>query len=152
MCDPTPQDYFSNHRTDDLGIGPQDRLLRHCTTPVQVVPCPLNGRKISDQAFKPKKSDVGVSVDLECLLAKDGHTWEDRFGVMPNAVGMIAVTVASARTHSAGVAYTPKPAQAELDGYLQKPNPYHGEIILPMTNSQRRDLFRSAVQLRLLAS
>jgi len=147
MCNPTAQDYHSPNRADDLGIGDEHQLLRHCCPPVQIVPCPINGQKISDQAFKGKKTDAGLSVELECLLSKDDLDWQDRYGAMPGSLALLAVSAADARANSAGVAWTPKP-QEDLNGYAGQANPYHGEIIHPMTGQQSRALFRRAVVLR----
>ena len=148
MCTPTAQDYYSPHRVDDPGIGATDRLLRHCRVPVQIVPRKANGTtvglKISDQAFKAKKGEPGISVDHECLLVAAGKTWHDRYGLMPNTYAMIAVTAGEARAHSPGVAWTPKPADPDLTGAASLENPYHGEIIAPMSNAQVRALFALA--------
>lgn len=145
MCTPTAQCYHSQQRADDAGIGASDRLLRHCRAPAQIVPLKQSGEtvglKISDQAFKAKKGEPGLSVDLECLLLADGKTWHHRYGLMPNTYAMVAVTAEQARAHSAGVAWTPKPEEPELEGFAALENRYHGEIILPMTNAQVRALF-----------
>lgn len=151
MCTPTAQDYFSSSRVDDLGIGPADRLLRHCRPPVQVVPCKLQGQKLSDQIFRKKPSDVGVSVDLECLLHKEGRTWEDRFGAMPNTQAMVAVAAAEVRRAKGGAAWTPKPAEPDLAPQeAAKPNPYHAEIIGDISRADGRALSRNATVLKSL--
>lgn len=149
MCEPTAQAYDGTVRTDDSGIDNNDRLLRHCRVPVQIVPLKRDGvvigRKISDQAFKAKKGEVGISIDIECLVLRAGKTWQDRYGLMPNTCAMIAVRAFEARKHGRGVAWTPKPAEAHLVGYSALENPYHGEIILPLkSNSAHRELFRSS--------
>lgn len=138
MCDPTSQDYFSHARSDDLGIQDQHNLIRHCKTPYQVVPCPINGLKVSSQAFTTRKEDPGVSVDIECLLHKAGLPSDARFGVMPGTVAMISVTAKDARDAAEGVAWTPKPETTDPDGSVNWPNPYHGEIIVAGLGSSAR--------------
>ncbi|WP_287002305.1 hypothetical protein [Sphingobium sp.] len=144
MCNPDPQPYHSNHRYNDPKIEDESRLLRHCRTPVQIVSCEINGKKISDRAFAGKKSEAGLSVDLNCLLEKDGKGSSHRFGKLPNTYAILSVTAAEARANSAGVAYTPKPEEPELEGAAREANPYHGEIIHPMTGAQARALFRAS--------
>ena len=143
MCSPEAQDYHSDARVDDPKIIGASRLLRHCRTPVQVVPCPVNGQKVSDRAFVGKKGEAGVSIDLECLLIKDGHPPTHRFGAMPNTYAMIAVTADVARANSAGVAWTPKPEE-DLPGAAGAANPYHGEIITPISGGQARAIHRAS--------
>jgi len=146
MCNIECQDYFGDDRHNDPAIEDGDRLIRHCRTPVQVVPCAINGHKISDQAFKPGKGDAGLSIDLERLLLNQGLTAMDRFGVMPNTFAMLAVTAADARQHASGVCWTPKPAQPELaPNLVAAPNVYHGEIVLPMTPKSGRALYALSV-------
>lgn len=148
MCEPDEQDYRSSVRSDDPKIGANDLLYRHCRSPVQVVPVKREGKeigaKISDQAFKGKSGEAGISIDHGCLLRRAGLTWSNRYGLMPNTFAMLSVTAAQARAQSGGVAWTPKPSEPELDGFAALPNPFHGEIILPMTNRQVRDLFAVA--------
>ena len=130
MCAPTAQEYFSAVREDDTGIGTQDRLLRNCRLPVQVVPCEVNGYVISGQVFVRKKDEAGTSIDLECLLLNEGKTWQDRFGAQPGTLAVVAVTAGDARKHSDGVAWTPKPEEPHLaPAAAADANPYHGEII-----------------------
>jgi len=149
MCTPTAQDYFSHVRHDDPGIGATDRLLRNCRQPVQIVPCKVAGLKISDQIFRKKPNEPGVSVDLECLLQKEGLSWEHQYGAQPDTLAMVAVTAQQARHVSAGVAHTPKPEQPELAPRASsRANPYHGEIIGDISRSNGRELSRQAVVLR----
>ena len=145
MCDPVAQDYHGDARFDDLRIADQDRMLRHCRTPVQIVPCAINGKKVSDRAFCIKKGEVGASTDIECLLAKDGFPPEHRYGLMPNTFALIAVNAADARDLAGGVAWTPKPEERHLEGDAARaPNPWHGEIVGPITNSSSREFVRRA--------
>jgi hypothetical protein len=147
------QDYFGLSRTDDLAITAKERLLRHCRSPVQIVPCEINGRKISDQAFKMKPSEPGLSVDLEQLLLNQGLPTTYRYRAMPNTFAMLAVTADDARRCAGGVAWTPKPAEPLLNTASATANPYHGEIIKPMTSKSARDLYyRSTVVQSDLAS
>lgn len=149
MCTPEAQDYFSEKRTDDPGIADVDRLLRHCRPPVQVVPCKLNGQKFSDQIFRKKRGEAGLSIDLECLLLRDKLTWEHRFGTMPGTLGMVAINAGDARSINGGVAWTPKPAQPELEPNASaQPNPYHGELIGEISRSDGRSLSRKMVILK----
>ena len=145
MCNPVPQDYFGETRFDDKLIPDEGLVYRHCRAPVQVVPKADGGLKISDQEFKGKKTDAGVSVDLGCLLENAAVDPLSRFGVMPNTHAMLAVSVGDARTQSAGVAWTPKPEELEKPGAAGAANPYHGEILHPMTGGQARALYRTAV-------
>lgn len=140
MAGPTAQPYFAATRFDDLAITGQTRLIRHCRTPVQIVPCPKAGRKISSQAFKTKRGELGASVDLEESLLAAGKTAATQFGLMPNTFALIAITADNARKNSAGLAWTPKPAEPEKAGYAALPNPHHAEILTPISNSQARAL------------
>ncbi|MBY0394838.1 MAG: hypothetical protein K2Q27_16420 [Novosphingobium sp.] len=142
------QDYHGTNRTDDPAIVDDSRLLRHCRTPVQIVRCEINGFKVSDQAFKLKSGDVGASVDLECLLLQDGLPPDHRFGVMPNTYALIAISAKSAREFASGAAWTPKPLEPDLIGAAREANPWHGEIIGPITNSASRSLASSATTIR----
>ncbi|QUT05190.1 hypothetical protein KFK14_19665 [Sphingobium phenoxybenzoativorans] len=153
MCDPTSQDYFSHVRSDDLGIQDEHNLIRHCKTPYQVVPCPINGLKVSSQAFTTRKEDPGVSIDIECLLHKAGLPSDARFGEMPGTVAMVAVAAKVARSAALGAAWTPKPEVPELSDAQGAANPYHGEVIvLGLGSSARkrasRALSESAVLVR----
>lgn len=144
MCEPERQDYHGVDRFDDLAIGNDDKLLRHLRIPVQVVPA-HNGYRLSDRAFVSRKSETGTSVDLECLLLIDGLSSSDRRGAMPGSKALASVTVEHARTFSAGVAWTPKPEEPELEHeFARAANPYHGEIINPMSGKQARDLAAKA--------
>ena len=143
MCNPTAQAYYSTERTDDPQISNDSRLFRHLCIPVQIVTT-SNGKKISDQAFKARRADAGTSVDLECLLLNDGLGEVDRRGLMPNSYALAAISVQTARSFSGGVAWTPKPEEPENEGFSALENPYHGEIIKPMTNRHVRDLAANA--------
>jgi len=148
----TAQNYFGSVRFDDPEIPGSEVLYRHCRTPVQIVPVRVGavtvGEKISDQAFKGRSSDAGVSIEIDSLLAKANKSWSDRYGLMPNTKAMISVTAADARVSSKGVAWTPKPKQPDLEGFARAENEFHGEIILPITPSQARQLFSQAKILR----
>lgn len=139
MCDPVEQDFHSTDRFDDESIASCDRLLRHLCIPVQVIPTG-EGYRLSDQAFKPRRADPGASVDIECLLLKDGQSHEDRHGRQPNSYALVEITAGEARPHSGGVAWTPKPEEPELEGFAREPNPYHGEIIKPISNAAFREM------------
>lgn len=147
MCAPTAQDYHSAERFDDHDISGNDRLLRHCRTPVQVVPCPVNGRRVSSQAFKPGRGEVHTSVDLECLLLRDGLPSDARYGLMPNTYALIAVTADHAREIAGGVAWTPKP-HGDGEGAAGSANPYHGEILAPLKDAQCRKLASAAAMVK----
>jgi hypothetical protein len=150
MCSPHRQDYRSTARVDDKGIGDADRLLRHCRHPYQIVPCPTNGWRLSSQAFCNKPNEVGVSVDLECLVIQAGYTWQSRYQLMPGAIALIALSAGGARQHSAGVAWTPKPEQAEYeDSFARSANEFHGEIIAPVSRKSSRTLAEMAEILKL---
>lgn len=137
MCNPTAQDYHSNHRVDDVEICDDDRLLRHLCLPVHIRE--VNGAlRVSDQAFTFRKDDVGVSVDLECLLLKDGLSERDRRGKMHNAHGLLAINAGVVREFGQGVAWTPKPEETGLQGFAALPNPYHGEIFGRLARSETR--------------
>lgn len=140
MAAPTAQDYFAPTRSDDKAIAGGSRLIRHCRAPAQIVPCPRAGQKISSQAYKAKRGDLGASVDLEDSLIASGKTAIGQFGVMPNTYALLAITADVARQHSAGLAWTPKPAEPEKEGYAALPNPHHGEILTPITGAQARAL------------
>jgi len=151
MCSPRPQEYFGSVRTDDLGIGANDNLLRACRAPVQIVPCKVRGQKISDQVFRKKSTDAGASVDLECKLIEDGIDWSARFDVMPNTVAMVSITAGQVRAVSGGAAWTPKPEQPELEGLASAAaNPYHGEVIGEISRADGRTLSRAAIILKTL--
>jgi hypothetical protein len=133
VCDPIIQPYGSAELVDDRGIGDDDRVIRHCRTPVQIVPDELTGgKRISSQAFKPKPGE-STSVDLECLLHKAGLDSLHRCGEMPNTYAMIALQAGVLRDKKAGVAHTPK----ELDD--TPANPFHGDII-GLSKKDSRDL------------
>lgn len=123
MCTPAAQPYGSDDLIDDEGIGDDDRVVRHCRTPVQIVDDRLTGgKRISSQAFKPKPGET-CSVDLECLLIQAGHDALYRAGEMPNTHAMIAIEAGLLRAQGKGVAHTPKPAG-------ETPvNPFHGDIL-----------------------
>jgi hypothetical protein len=111
----------------------------------------LKGQKLSDQIFRKKPTDVGVSVDLECLLHREGRTWEDRFGTMPNTLAIVAVAAGEVRQAKGGAAWTPKPAQPELAPQeAAKSNPYHAEIIGDISRADGRALSRNAKVLKSL--
>ena len=152
MCNPTAQAYHGIERTDDADIADGDRVLRHIRTVVQLSSVRRDGivigRTVSDQAFKPRRDEPGVSVDLECLLNKENLTWEARYGVMPDTVAMIAVSAADARLHGRGVAWTPKPEEPNLAGFQAEANPYHGEILTPLAPADFRALRAKAQILR----
>lgn len=148
MCEPTAQNYSSDARYDDVGIGDADRLLRHCRSPVQVVPCPVNGRRISSQAFKAAKGEKHVSIDLECLLAQDGLPPDARYGLMPSTHALAAITAAQARALGQGVAWTPKPADTAAVGAAGLANPYHGEVLGPLTKRALVELSEDLVLVR----
>lgn len=123
MCNPIVQQYGSLELTDDPGIEDDDRVIRHCRTPVQIVPDDLTGgMRISSQAFKPKPGE-STSVDLECLLHQAGFNALHRCGQMPDTYAMIALQVGVLRSKDRGVAHTPK--EQDETG----PNPFHGDII-----------------------
>lgn len=149
MCEPTAQDYFSRDREDDPAIGDADRLLRSCRLPVQIVPNKAGGYKISDQVFRKKPNEQGASVDLECLLLKEGKTFEDRFGKMPGTLAMAAIAAEDVRRVNGGVAWTPKPEEPHLAPDLAaEENPYHGEIIGEISRADGRALSRKAAILK----
>lgn len=148
MCNPDAQDYDSDERKDDKGIGDGDRLIRHCRTPIQVVPCALNGQRISSQAFRPGKGEKHVSVDLECLLNRDGYHADHRYGAMPNTFALGAITAASARQYANGAAWTPKPEHTGLAGAAGAANPYHGEVIGPISKRDLQDLAEAMTLIR----
>lgn len=145
MCEPTAQNYDAHDRYDDPTISDSDRLLRHCRTPVQIVPCAINGLRVSSQAFKSARGEQHTSVDLECLLHQAGLPSTARFGLMPRTYALIAVTASDARSVANGVAWTPKPADGNAEGAAAAPNPYHGEIIGPTKDKQSRALAANAV-------
>lgn len=123
MCRPVRQTYGSTELVDDAGIADDDRAIRHCRTPVQIVDDHLTGgKKVSSQAFKAKPGE-GCSVDLECLLLKAGLHATARCGVMPDTYAMIAVCAGSVREVGGLVAYTPKPADH------QPANDFHGDLL-----------------------
>lgn len=138
MCEPTAQDYHSDQRIDDSGILGPHLLVRHLVTPMHVVPCPINGVRISSQAFVTRKEHAGVSIDLECLLAAAGLAPDARFGTLRDTLAVGVVTAADARAVAKGAAWTPKPAEPELKGTAAEANPYHGEIILGDLGSSAR--------------
>lgn len=139
MCDPVRQVFHSDQRADDPRIAADDRLLRHVTVPYGVHE--KHGKlKLSDQALKPRKSDPGISVDLECLLLKEGLNERDRRGLHPNAHALGAIAAGDARQHSGGVAWTPKPEEPELTSYARAENDFHGEIIRPLEPKSYREL------------
>jgi hypothetical protein len=148
MCAPTAQAYHGGDRIDDPGISGDDRLLRHCRTPVQIVPCPVNGKRVSSQAFKPGRGESHTSVDLECLLHQAGQPSDLRYGLMPNTFALIAITANDARAIASGAAWTPKPAEENGIGATAAANPYHGEVVGPLKDRQCRDLAAVAVTLR----
>lgn len=147
MTKPVAQDYYGDTGFDDQAIQNDDIVYRYLRTPVQVTPCEKNGLKISDQAFKGKKTDRGVSIDIKSLMDNDGVSWHNRYGILPNTHALMSVKVKDARAYSNGVAWTPKPI--ENSGRASDPeNPYHGEILHPMTPAQARALQRTAITLR----
>ncbi len=140
MPDLKAQEYESSEREDDPGIKAGDRLLRHCRTPFQIVPDAVNGHRLSSQAFMTKKDEVGASVDLEELLKEDGLPSDHRFGSIPATVALIAVTAGQARENANGVAWTPKSEDPSAIGAARDANPWHGEIIGPISRSASRRL------------
>lgn len=82
---------------------------------------------------------MGVSIDLECLLVKNGKKSDSRFGTLRDTLAMGVVTADDARSFARGVAWTPKPLDETKEGAAREPNPEHGEIILgDMGTSARR--------------
>jgi hypothetical protein len=149
MCSPKQQNYHSSVRVDDKGIGDDDRLLRQCRTPFQIVPCPTNGWRLSSQAFVSRPSEVGVSIDLECLIIKSGKTWHSRYKMMPDALALAAFSAGNARQHSAGVAWTPKPEEPEHEqNFARSANEFHGEIIAPIDRKNSRSIAEVCVILQ----
>ena len=63
---------------------------------------------------------------------------------MPNAFALLAISAECARKFSAGVAWTPKPEEPELEGYAALPNEFHGEIIGKLSRSDTRNLAANA--------
>ena len=143
MCDPVEQDFHSRDRVDDPKIGSSDMLLRHLCMPAQIAET-NDGLRISSQAFRPKKGEPGTSIDHECLLIKNGMTAADRAGLMPNSYGMVGILAHTAREHSGGVAWTPKPEEPKLGSFASKPNPFHGEIITPISKANFRSMAAKA--------
>jgi hypothetical protein len=122
VCRPQRQAYGSAALVDDREIDDEDRVIRHCRTPVQIVDDALTGgKKISSQAFKARPGE-GCSVDLECLLAHVGLSSLARCGVMPDTYAMVALKAGEARAIGAGLAYTPKP-EDDLPA-----NDFHGDV------------------------
>ena len=140
MCAPAEQNYAAEERIDDQGIGDEDRLLRYCRTPIQVVPCPINGQRLSSQAFRPGKVEKNVSVDLECLMHQDGLPTDARYGAMPNTFALAAISARNAREHANGVAWTPKPEHPGAVGAAESANKYHGEVIGPLSKRSYQNL------------
>jgi len=147
MCNPVKQDYFAETRFDDLLIVGSERLLRYCRTPIQIVPCPKNGKRLSSQAFVPAKGEKHTSIDLECLMLKTGLSEDGRFGVMPNTFALIAITTDTARAEASGVAWTPKP-QTEGIGATGSANPFHGEVLGTADKKATRALAQAAIMIR----
>lgn len=148
MCLPTAQPYAAQTLVDDTGIDGAHRLHRHCRTPVQVVSDGKGGWKLSDRAFVHRAEDAGTSVELECLLASDGLTAEDRVGQLPNTFAVVAVTVDAAREHARGAAWTPKPEDLSATYPAQRAsNEYHGDIIGPINRGTSRQLAKTQVML-----
>lgn len=147
MCNPSAQDYFATERSDDLGLPDDARLIRHCRTPVQIVPDGGGGFRVSSQAFLPKPREPGTSVDVECLLQKDGHPPDHRYGLMPNTLAMLAITAGQARAVANGACWTPKPKEPGLVGAAAEENPWHGEV-LGVTAKASRALASSALVVR----
>jgi hypothetical protein len=145
MVEPIEQDYYGDNHHDDPRIDSASKLARHCRTPVQIVPCQINGWKISDQAFVQKG---GVSVDLECILSRQNLPLDHRYGLMQNTKAMISVTAGQARAAGGGVAWTPKPYDADAVGTNREENLFHGEIIGRLSGKNRRDLASIAVIVR----
>lgn len=143
MCNPVEQDFHSTDRVDDPNIGSNDMLLRHLCIPVQIAQT-NDGFRISSQAFKPKRGEPGTSIDHECLLIKNGMTFADRAGLMPNSYGMVGILAQTAREHSGGIVWTPKPEEPELESFASKANPFHGEIITPISNANLRSMAAKA--------
>jgi hypothetical protein len=148
MCDPVKQDYHSKDRFDDSKIDADDRLLRHLCIPVQIMTDQQTGqRRISSQAFTIRKTDLGASVDLECLLKKCSMTEVERRGLLPDSYGLVAISAGNVRMQTLGVAWTPKPSEPELSEFAAKPNPFHGEIIGPISKATSRELAAKAALL-----
>lgn len=143
MCLPRAQLYGSLELEDDLGIDSADRLLRHCRTPVQIVPDERLGMRVSSQAFVAKANET-CSIDLECLMIAAGVETLSRCGVMPNTYAMVAVKAKAVRDLGGGVAHTPKPEDST------PANDFHGDIV-SMTRGMSRKLIDAAEILALQA-
>ena len=144
MCTPTEQPYADVELFDDLGINAEDLLIRYLRSPWQIKRHESGDWKISPQAFKQKGS---TSIDLACLLERDGHTQLHRLGRMPDIYAAIVVSAAAARRHANGAAWTPKPLIPDEPGAAGEPNPYHGEVIGPVSSPASRELLQVSVEI-----
>lgn len=142
MCNPVAQEYGSLSLCDDPAIGSMDRVIRYCRTPAQIVPDGKGGMRLSDRAFAHKPQHGGTSVDLECLMLRDGVDPLRNVGLLPNTFAVVALSAGDIRSVAQGVAYTPKHRDDSAVGYAREPNAYHADIIGPITSSISKKLLK----------
>ena len=121
-------------------------LLRYCSRPVQIVPnAKTGGLKISSQAFKPRKGESGVSVDVEELRLRDGHPTSRNVPSLKNVLAVLRVKVHVARKFELNPVHEPI-ARNVLK--LIPPNPYHAELLGALKQKQLSKL-RDACEIAL---
>lgn len=96
--------------------------------PVQISPDKrTNGFKISTQAFKPRKKDEGVSVDVEDLRLRDGFATSKKVPHLRHVLAVLRVQVSDVNKLKYAVEHRPVPRDLLR---LMPANPYHAEIEL----------------------
>ena len=102
-------------------------LLRYCSLPVQVVPDARNGGfKISTQAFKPRKNEAGVSIDIEELRLRSGFVALSEAPSLMYIIAVLRLTVKSCA--DVGLRAEHRPVRRDVLR-LRPPNPFHGELL-----------------------
>lgn len=149
MCTPTKQPYADVEIVDDPGIEDTDLLIRYLRSPWQIKQRATGEWKISPQAFKEKRS---TSIDIACLIERDTYPILHRLGRMPDTYAAIAVQAVAARIHANGAAWTPKPRIPDKPGTAGEPNPYHGEVIGPISSDASRQLLKLSKELAAVRS
>jgi hypothetical protein len=131
LSQPPRDDDGSTIRHDHPGISAEDLIVRRIHEQY-IVPDEKVGRRISTQAFRPSKSDGGMSVDLERLIVESGKD-PRKVVTTPKWIGAVYFTAHDLREQEFVVGYDPVPN-----------NPYHGLVWGTFTKSKQRNLQRMA--------
>jgi hypothetical protein len=102
---------------------------------------------VSSQAFKPRKGEAGVSVDIEELRLAAGHLTSRRVPGLRNIVAVLRTTIDSCE--NVGLHVEHRPVRRDILK-LVPPNPFHAELLghaSPKGLSKLRDNSEFAIAL-----